>query len=51
MNNAKTEIIAYGTKQHLEKVNITSVIVGGCEVNVCGQCSRPWGANVKNLKF
>lgn len=32
MNNAKTEIIAYGTNQQLDKLNITSVTVGGSEV-------------------
>ena len=32
MNNAKTEIIAYGTKHQLKKLKITSVTVGGCEV-------------------
>ena len=32
MNNSKTEIIAYGTKQQLDKLNITDVSVGGCKV-------------------
>jgi len=51
MNNAKTEIIAYGTKQQLEKLNITSVIVGGCEVNCVGNV-RDIGVHMSStLKF
>lgn len=33
MNNSKTEIIIYGTRHQLKKLNISSVNVGGVEVN------------------
>jgi hypothetical protein len=36
MNNSKTEIIMYGTKYQLAKLNIPSVSVGGCEVKSVG---------------
>ena len=36
MNQSKTEIIMYGTRQQLAKLNITSVNVGGCDVKCVG---------------
>ena len=42
MNNYKTEIILYGTKQQLAKINISSVNVGGNDVKCCHKlnCDR-----------
>ena len=37
MNQSKTEIIMYGTRQQLAKLNITSVNVGGCDVKCVNQ--------------
>lgn len=32
MNNSKTEVILYGTRQQLAKLNISCINAGGCEV-------------------
>lgn len=32
INNSKTEVIIYGTKQQLSKINISSVDIGGCQI-------------------
>ena len=37
MNQSKTEIIMYGTRQQLAKLNIASVNVGGCDVKCVNQ--------------
>ena len=47
MNNSKTEIILYGTKQQLSKVNISSVNVGGIEVK-CVDHVRDLGVLMEN---
>lgn len=45
MNNSKTEIIVYGTRQQLSKLNITSVNVGGIIVN-CVDTVRDLGVQM-----
>ena len=47
MNNSKTEIILYGTKQQLAKVNISSVNVGGIDVK-CVDHVRDLGVLMEN---
>ena len=47
MNNSKTEIILNGTKHQLAKVNISSVNVGGIEVN-CVDHVRDLGVLMEN---
>ena len=47
MNNSKTEIILYGTKQQLSKVNISSVTVDGIEVK-CVDHVRDLGVLMEN---
>ena len=51
MNNYKTEIILYGTKQHITKVNISIVNVGGIDVK-CVDHVRYLGLLIEsNLSF
>ena len=51
MNNFKTEIILYGTKHQLAKVKISSVNVGGIEIN-CVDHVRDHGVLMEtNLSF
>lgn len=45
MNNAKNEIIAYGTKQQLKKLVLASVTVGGCKVE-CVESVRDLGVHI-----
>ena len=47
MNQSKTEIIMYGTRQQLAKLNITSVNVGGCDVK-CVDHVRDLGVIMTN---
>lgn len=47
INNSKTEIIIYGTKQQLAKVNISSVQVGGTYVK-CVDHVRDLGVLMNN---
>jgi hypothetical protein len=47
MNNSKTEIIIYGTRQQLSKLNIASVRVGGCQVK-CVDHVRDLGVYMTN---
>ena len=47
MNQSKTEIIMYGTRQQLAKLNITSVNVGGCDVK-CVSHVRDLGVIMTN---
>ena len=47
MNNDKTEVIVYGTKQQLNKLNIKSINVGGTEVK-CVMSVRDLGVTLNN---
>ena len=47
MNNSKTEIILYGTKQQLAKFNASSVNVGGIDVK-CVDHVRDLGVLMEN---
>ena len=47
MNNSKTEIIAYGTRQQLAKLNISSINVGGHEVKSVSHV-RDLGVHMSN---
>lgn len=47
MNNSKTEVIIYGTRQQLSKLNIFGVNVGGCDVK-CVDHVRDLGVHMSN---
>ena len=50
MNNSKTEIMLYGTKQQLAKVKIPSVNVGGVEVKCVDHATvRDLGVLMENI--